>query len=638
MDAHCLHFIIMVYCQVNVCSQVRARKLRIVEKKKDGKQIERNIKEENTNGRKSELNMKQDENNQNSNKEEFKVKQLYEKKPESLKMDEDIETGLETWQWGLETNVTKDLQANLAEGLDTNIPGDFGTNAVEVQRDSEALAKLDSDIEEVLETNVSDIREDLEMDGNQLKESGNENDQRTKPRIPRNEDDALEALDIQTDQALNQLTTYVERTSNLTSIQERHRNDPIGDFPGGKKIRNTSTSSPEMLFNTTTRTEPTTSKSKPGPEIRPSLMSIKKLNHNDATNGLSAQERIRTRRASSPDLFFNTTTQTGLTATKPKLSLERRPSLMSINEVRHDNATSPLFARGRIRTRRASSPELLFCTKQTEPKASKAKQSSEHRPNLTSIKEVNPNDVASDMPERILSRRASSPNLLFTTTQTEPTTSTPSSGRKPHLTSIKEINQNDATSDTPTRERALNRRASSPNLLFSATSQTAPTTGALNPCPERKASLISMQKLGNTLMKNFSPSEQPVTITRRSPIAVMTGVANPLIPGSPVPNSSPRRSLPELSNCCQGSEKYDFKRDSVQENLVHESLRKISRRLTTPLNGAQLEKRLQAHRVGPMSAALPTTLAGTPGTKSPSELDMTDLEGCRYIRRRTYSK
>jgi hypothetical protein len=147
---------------------------------------------------------------------------------------------------------------------------------------------------------------------------------------------------------------------------------------------------------------------------------------------------------------------------------------------------------------------------------------------------------------------------------------------------------------------------------------------------------INELALGNISTEIPPPPPRP-RLARRSSIAVMTGVANPLAPGFPSPQSLVR-CLPELRETSQrstapGSEKSSLdRRGSVQETHMHDSLRKISRRLNAPLTGAQLEKRLQAHRVD--ASGLQSKVACTPEKKAPSELDINDLGECRYIRKR----
>ena len=675
MDAMCLHSIIVVHYQVSVPSEVRARKLKLLKTNKDGKQVQRNMDQEELNRRESQPDMKDDKNYQSSKEEELKIQRFDEEEKEYPGMNGDIEAknSEEIWQGELGTIVMTGVQVVLAEGLDTNIAGDLDTNAVEVRLDPEALGELDLKIEEVLDTNVAGIREDLEMVENRPRELGNENDQGTKPSIPRHEEDASEQVgveealgnslttgeDTQTEATKQLLTalqntpekpvysnlvsprkqrltrrastpnvldtssqadsasrTVCERTLSLTCIHEiSHGDHAISGFPGRERIQHRSVSSPEMLYNATAQPELTADQPKLNSEHRLSLTGIKKPVQNDAKSGLPPRERIRTRRASSPNLLCTTN------QTEP-CKLKCSSGLISALP------TSALPSR--TRTRRASSPNLFFTTNPTELTASKPKHSSEHKSSLMSIKEVNQSDATSALPSRTRTRRASSPNLLCTTNPTEFTAGKPTHS----LMSIKELNQSDGL---PAQEPLRRRRASSPSVLFTR-EPSQPTASTPRFSSERKPYLMSIQKLDKTLLKNHPPSEKPFTrarAARRSSIAVMTGVSNS---GFQAPNQTPR-SLLELNNCSQTFEKSDFKRkDSVQENAVHESLRKISTRLVTPLTGAQLEKRLLNHRVPAISAVLPTTLASTPDTKSPSQLDMSDLEECRYIRRRTYSK
>ena len=680
MDALCLHSIIDVHYQASVPSEVRARKLKLLKRNKDGKQVHRNMDQEELNGRESQPDMKDDKNYQSSKENELKVEQFDEEEKEYPGMSEDIEakSSEEIWQGELGTIVMTGVQVDLAEGLDTNIAGDLDTNAVEVRLDPKALGELDLQIEKVLDTNVAGIREDLEMVENRPRELGNENDQGTKPSIPRHEEDASEQVDVkealgnslktcedtQTEATKQLLTalqntrekpvysnlvsprkqrltrrastpnilntpsqadstsrTVCERTLSLTCIHGiSHGDHTISSFPGKEGIQNRSVSSPEMLCNAKAQPEQTADQAELKSEHRLSLTGIKKPLQNDAKSGFPGRERIRNRSVSSPEISYNATAQPELTADQPKLNSEHRLSLTGIKKPLQNDAKGGLPPRERIRTRRASSPNLLFTTNQTE--ACKLKRSS----GLISIKKVNQSDATSALPSRTRTRRASSPSLLCTGNLTELAAGKAkhSSEHKSSLMSIKEVNQSDGL---PAQEPLRSRRSSSPSVLFTR----EPTASTPRFSSERKPYLMNIQELDKTSLKNHPPSRA----ARRSSIAVMTGVSNS---GFQASNQTPR-SFPELNNCSQNFEKNDFKRrDSVQENAIHESLRKISTRLVTPLTGAQLEKKLLTHRVPAISAVLPTTLASTPGTKSPSQLDMSDLEECRYIRRRTYSK
>ena len=148
-----------------------------------------------------------------------------------------------------------------------------------------------------------------------------------------------------------------------------------------------------------------------------------------------------------------------------------------------------------------------------------------------------------------------------------------------------------------------------------------------------KPQLTSIHELALESIFTEAPSTPRQRSGRRSSIAVMTGVANSFV------SELPRRkfqvtSLPELNETLQSFSGNCNTKDSVQESNVHDSLRKISRMFNVPLTGAQLEKRLQAHRV---DANVPSSqtpkIACTPKRKAPNELDMNDLEECRYIRR-----
>ena len=625
MDALCLHSIIVVHYQVSVPSEVRARKLKLLKTNKDGKQVQRNMDQEELNRRESQPDMKDDKNYQSSKEEELKVQRFDEEEKEYPGMNGDIEAknSEEIWQGELGTIVMTGVQVVLAEGLDTNIAGDLDTNAVEVRLDPEALGELDLKIEEVLDTNVAGIREDLEMVENRPRELGNENDQGTKPSIPRHEEDASEQVGVE--EALeNSLTTredtQTEATKQLlTALQNTPEKPVYSNLVSPRKQRLTRRASTPNVLDTSSQAD---SASRTVCERTLSLTCIHEISHGDhAISGFPGRERIQHRSVSSPEMLYNATAQPELTADQPKLNSEHRLSLTGIKKPVQNDAKSGLPPRERIRTRRASSPNLLCTTNQTEP--CKLKCSS----GLISALPT------SALPSRTRTRRASSPNLFYTTNPTELTASKPthSSERKSSLMSIKEVNQSDGL---PAQEPLRRRRASSPSVLFTR----EPTASTPRFSSERKPYLMNIQKLDKTLLKNHPPSEKPFTrarAARRSSIAVMTGVSNS---GFQAPNQTPR-SLLELNNCSQTFEKSDFKRkDSVQENAVHESLRKISTRLVTPLTGAQLEKRLLTHRVPAISAVLPTRLASMPDTKSPSQLDMSDLEECRYIRRRTYSK
>ena len=193
------------------------------------------------------------------------------------------------------------------------------------------------------------------------------------------------------------------------------------------------------------------------------------------------------------------------------------------------------------------------------------------------------------------------------------------------------------------RRKILTRRASTPNMTFTSPPAAATELGITNkPRPERSG--LSMTTILQLNQGNIAlPPEKPAPRPRRSSIAVMTGVTPPFIPGSSPP-SSLLGNLPELmensrtnfnGSSLGGGVAFDKRRSSVQENQMQEYLRKISKRLTTPLTGAQLEKRLQAHRVNTSSAALPARQTCMPETgKQARQLDMSELEDCRYIRRR----
>ena len=624
MDALCLHSIIVVHYQASVPSEVRARKLKLLKRNKDGKQVHRNMDQEELNGRESQPDMKDDKNYQSSKENELKVEQFDEEEKEYPGMSENIEakSSEEIWQGELGTIVMTGVQVDLAEGLDTNIAGDLDTNAVEVRLDPKALGELDLQIEKVLDTNVAGIREDLEIVENRHRELGNENDQGTKPSIPRHEKDASEQVDVK--EALgNSLKTcedtQTEATKQLLTALQNTREKPVcSNLVSLRKQRLTRRASTPNILNTPSQADST---SRTVCERTLSLTCIHGISHGDHTIcSFPGKEGIQNRSVSSPEISYNATAQPELTADQPKLNSEHRLSLTGIKKPLQNDAKSGLPPRERIRTRRASSPNLLFTTNQTE--ACKLKRSS----GLISIKKVNQSDATSALPSRTRTRRASSPSLLCTGNLTELAAGKAkhSSEHKSSLMSIKEVNQSDSL---PAQEPLRSRRSSSPSVLFTR----EPTASTPRFSSERKPYLMNIQELDKTSLKNHPPSRA----ARRSSIAVMTGVSNS---GFQAPNQTPR-SFPELNNCSQNFEKNDFKRrDSVQENAIHESLRKISTRLVTPLTGAQLEKRLLTHRVPAISAVLPTTLASTPDTKSPSQLDMSDLEECRYIRRRTYSK
>lgn len=619
----------VVHYQASVLTEVRARKLKLVKTNKDGKQVQRNMEQEELNRRESQPNMKSDKNYQSSKEEELKVQQFDGEEKEFSGMIGDIEakSSEEIWQGELGTIVMTGVQVDLAEG--TNNAGDLDMNAVEVRLDPEALGELDLKIEEVLDTNVAGIKEDLEMDENQPRELGNENDQGSKPSIPRHEEDASEQVDVE--EALGNSLATCEDTQTeatkqlLTALQNTQEKPVYSNLVSPRKQKLTRRASTPNILNTSSQAD---SASKTVCERTLSLTCIHEISDGDhPISGFPGRERMRNRSASSPEVLCNATAQPEQTADQPKLKSEDRLSLTGIKKLIQNDAKSGLPPRERIRTRRASSPNLLCSTKQTELTTSKLKCSS----GLLSIKEVNQSNATSALHSRTRTRRASSPSLSCTTNPTELTASKPkhSTEHKSNLMSIKEVNQSDGL---PAQKPLRSRRASSPSVLFTR----EPTASTPRFSSERKPYLMNMQELDKTSLKNLPPSEKPFTrarTARRSSIAVMTGVSN-----SGFPNQTPR-SLLELNNCSQNFEKSDFKRkDSVQENAIHESLRKISTRLVTPLTGAQLEKRLLTHRVPAISAVLPTRLASTPDTKSPSQLDMSDLEECRYIRRRTYSK
>ncbi len=323
-----------------------------------------------------------------------------------------------------------------------------------------------------------------------------------------------------------------------------------------------------------------------------SLTSIQELSQKNTT---PPRKPKLIRRASSPDLI-STAIPKGPAAEKPSLA---------------QSMTTPPWKR--MLTRRASSPNLISTVTRTEPVTEK--------PSLARIQELRQDNTTPPRKPN-LTRRASSPNLMSTVKRTG------LAAEKLSLTRIQELAQDNTT---PPRKQKLTRRASSPDLMSTVTRTELVT---------EKPSLTSIQE---SAQDNFSPEMSTVPRqrnARRSSIAVMTGVANPFVFGFPG-SKSLVRCLPELSDTTHmssgpGLERNNCnRRGSIQESNIQESLRKISRRLNAPLTGAQLERRLQAHRVDAMSAALQTRVACTPERKAPSELDMSDLEECRYIRRRT---
>lgn len=201
----------------------------------------------------------------------------------------------------------------------------------------------------------------------------------------------------------------------------------------------------------------------------------------------------------------------------------------------------------------------------------------------------------------------------------------------------------DSKSDISTfnlpRKRMLARRSSTPDLVLSSHAEpevNKPTLG-LSRLSSTSITELSQGNACTFEITNDLPSEKPVArnrTARRSSIAVMTGVSASSVPSYPGTPSRKQRSLPELSEIV---DKYSLqKRISPEDNHMKESLLKIGRRLGAPLTGAQLQKRLQAHRFG--GAALQTRLTCMPESKHPAKKDndfnMSELENCRYLRRR----
>ena len=311
------------------------------------------------------------------------------------------------------------------------------------------------------------------------------------------------------------------------------------------------------------------------------------------------------------------------------------------NDVANQNADieKSVHTPGKKVTRQASSPELIFTAHITEPVLNEPQTGLRERTtSLTRIEELKETETCNGVPRqpRMLTRRSSSPNLMFTATQAgETVESKLKTLLKSSLTSVEESKETKMENEVPRKPRMMTRRRSSPNLMF-----TAMQAG------ENKSKTVlesSVEELSQkNSLENFSPFDIPAMpksrTTRRKSVAVMTGVSNPFQPGPPDLNTLGRsgRSLPELNESFEGFngvERNNFKRRaSIQSNQVHESLRKISRRLTTALTGAELEKRLKTHHVD--SAVLQTRETSMPETKVPNQLDMSDLEECRYIRKR----
>jgi hypothetical protein len=302
-------------------------------------------------------------------------------------------------------------------------------------------------------------------------------------------------------------------------------------------------------------------------------------------------KHVRARRASCEIMY---TTEPVLDKSKTGFS-RCRTSLTGFREPNKDH---------NISTRRGSSPNLIFTATQEETTREKSSLAKDE------LGEGNPPR------RRMLARRASSPSLMFTAA--------------PKYTTAEEprLPKHEPGHTSPPRRRMLARRASSPDLMF---------TVAPKDTTAEKPRLTSINELALGNISTEIPTAPRQRLARRSSIAVMTGVANPLAPGFPSPQSLVR-CPPELRETSQrstgpGSEKSSLdRRGSVQETHMHDSLRKISRRLNAPLTGAQLEKRLQAHRVD--ASGLQSKVACTPEKKAPSELDINDLGECRYIRKR----
>lgn len=506
--------------------------------KADGREDEINMRYDKPNRRESQMSKNDAGASQNTEQEELEVneKQLQGRESEmtdetetlttiscispacdTSEVDRDLETKMEAVQGELGNKVADGLETNVAEGLGTNIAVVRGDLGTK-------MTTGDSQVEEVLGENVRGDLGTSKLTVDQLKEPGNESDPPSKPSSPGNEDDEEPVADEE------------------TNVQEVLRNSWTNDDASQKET------------------------------------------------------------VDKNSLFF---------ANKGNSRPEKR-----------------------MLARRASSPNIMIPTTKAEPVLNKPKTGFSGRPrSLTSPQDPSQDGTSISPPrKRMLARQAiSSPNLM--STQTVPGTDKPklSFGRPPSLTSTHEPSQ-DNTSTGQQRKRMLTRRASSPNLMSAQTE-------AVKLSLKHRHSLTRIQELSHSHASTeiSPPSEKPTPRmhTRRSSIAVMTGVVNPFVPGSPSPKSL-FHSLPELSGQSSSGpdfEKYNFRRrGSIQENQIQDSLRKINRRLTTPLTGAQLEKRLQAHRVG--AAALQTRVACTSENKAPDELDMSDLQDCRYIRSR----
>ncbi|XP_028405210.1 uncharacterized protein LOC114527702 [Dendronephthya gigantea] len=172
------------------------------------------------------------------------------------------------------------------------------------------------------------------------------------------------------------------------------------------------------------------------------------------------------------------------------------------------------------------------------------------------------------------------------------------------------------------RKRSERRRASLPNLIYSR-SDTAPPK-SMKMKIRRSPSLESIKEIFQENTRNF-PSSRLALRPRRSSIAGITMISQPGF------ESSLNQSLPELNKTSP--------RGSSQDHHVQESLRKIGRRMSTAVTGQYLERRLLAHRGVKMPATTRSTTRESwpPPTRTPApnELGMSDLEECRYLRRRT---
>lgn len=338
-------------------------------------------------------------------------------------------------------------------------------------------------------------------------------------------------------------------------------------------------------------------------QIQTGLTSNCTASSSSAQNVCKDNSKNGSRRASAPNILFRKSLEKPV-LNQPKTSFTS--SLTGIQEVANESISNGFSSRQGMLIRRASSPDIRESTRE--------KSEVEGEPSLT-IQDQNRDTTVTSRPK--LTRRASSPDIKFTG-KTELTPDKVKQGSKEKRINVQELSQGNSF-DFPLQRRNVLRRASTPNLTnLMFTSKTQYNDRNMNEFSQADPSFLSIPP----------PSGKPGPRSRRSSIAVMTGVSNPLGARHPDPVSIVR-GLPDIKQNFGG-----LRKNSVQANQLHDSLRKNCKRMPLPLRGLSLQQRLWAHDKGSMSAVAQTNEARTPEQKAPQEMSMSDLEGCRYIRRR----